>query len=402
MRAVALGLLVAAAVVYLVTLGSAEYAPSGVWGYVNAMAEAAMVGALADWFAVTALFRHPLGIPIPHTALVPRRKAELGRSLQDFVTEHFLTEQVARDRVTGLDVPLRLGHWLACRTHRDRVLREGVQIGRAALERLDEQEVGRLVGDVLAPRLVQEPVSEIAGELLEQIVKDRAHVGLVNLVAGEVHDWLVANPDAFGEVVERRAPWWSPHWVDARVVSWTYQQAVAWVVDIRDDPAHRTRRALDGLLLQWANDLQHDREVMARAEALKETLLTHPQVAETATSLFATWRGSVYKLMDSPDSALYERGDYWVQRLSARLIDDAPLRARLETHLGDAVAFVVRTYGHEMAGAISHTIDQWDGRDAAQRIELHVGRDLQFIRINGTVIGALAGLVIHAVGQLVG
>src|SRR6186997_2935307 len=108
MQAVALGLLVFAAVVYVVTLDA-----TGFWGFVNAGAEASMVGAIADWFAVTALFRHPLGLPIPHTALVPKRKDELGRSLEEFVGENFLQEEIIRDRVTAATISLRVGRWLA-------------------------------------------------------------------------------------------------------------------------------------------------------------------------------------------------------------------------------------------------------------------------------------------------
>lgn len=398
MRVVATGLLVLAAIIYLLTLGRETHS---VLGYVNATAGAAMVGALADWFAVTALFRHPLGVPVPHTALVPRRKGELGRSLQDFVLEHFLTERVARDRVGQMQVVLRVGQWLDRPEHRRTVLDEVVRMGRAALGRIKDDQVKHLVEQVVAPRLVKEPFAKLTGDLLDAVIRDKSHYGLVDLALSEVHGWLKENPDRFISVVAERAPWWSPSWVDDKVVNWTYQQALAWVSDIQGDRNHQTRRALDDMLLRLAADLQTDPDTQARAEALKERLLTHPQVGVTAVSLWQSARRQLLAMMDDDTSGLYLRGDRYLAEFGSRLQTDDALRARLDELVGDAVGFVVRNYGEELAGAISHTIDQWDGRDASDRIELHVGRDLQFIRINGTVVGALAGFLIHVVGHLV-
>lgn len=397
MRLVALSLLVVAAVIYLVTLRATPY--SG-WGYVNSAAGAAMVGALADWFAVTAIFRHPLGVPIPHTALVPKRKAELGRSLQDFVAQHFLTEEVVRERLLAAQVPLRFGVWLGEPEHRARAMTEIVRVARAALGRVREDEVRAFVEDVLLPRLVREPVAPVVGDLLDAVVADKAHRGLVDLVAGEIHEWLTDNPQVFATVVGERVPWWTPAWIDDRVIAWTYQQALAWLHDIRVDPAHPTRRAVDGLLLRLAADLQKDPEVQERAEALKARLLSHPQVGDTAVSLWRTLRGSLLAAMDDPSSGLWSRGDGWLAEMGSTLVTDEVWRARLESDLSDAVAFMVRTYGDELAAVISYTVDQWDGEAASERIELLAGRDLQFIRINGTVVGALAGVVIHLVGHL--
>lgn len=395
MRIVAVSLLGLAAVIYVVTLSH-----SGAWGYVNAAAEAAMVGALADWFAVTALFRHPLGIPIPHTALIPKRKNELARSLQEFVSENFLTEDVVRDRVARAQVGLTVGRWLDDPAHRAKVLAEVFRIAKALLGRLPDHRIHEFVGGVLLPRLAREPVSGVAGSLLEGIVRDRAHHGLVEIALAEIHKWLKANPQAFGSLVGERAPWWSPAWLDDRVIGWVYNQALAWIGDIRADPTHPSRKALDDLLLRLATDLQNDPDVMERAEMLKVRLLSHPQAAETVVSLWRSLRTSMVDAMDDPDSELHRRADSWLAEAAARLRTDEEFRAGLEHALADGVAFLVRTYGPDMVEVISHTIAQWDGADASRRIELHVGRDLQFIRINGTVVGALAGLGIHALSQL--
>ena len=372
MRLLAVSLLLLAAVVYLATLGLDH---DGGWGYVNTAAEAAMVGALADWFAVTALFKHPLGLPIPHTAIIPKRKNEIGRNLQEFVTENFLTEEIARERLA---------------------------VARAGLGRLSDDEVRALVEDFLVPRLVREPVAPIAGALLEGVVEEQTHHGLVDLGLEQLHDWLRDNPGTYAEVLGERAPWWTPPWLDDRVIGWTYQQVLDWLQDIRVKPEHPARRALDDLLARLATDLQADPEVIARAESLKERLLRHPQVPETALGLWRSFRTSLTAAMDDEGSYFHTRGDELLEHLGRHLVEDEVWRGRLEARLGEAVSFFVNTYGSELAEVISVTVDRWDGREAAERIELHVGRDLQFIRINGTIVGALAGICIHAVSQIAG
>jgi uncharacterized membrane-anchored protein YjiN (DUF445 family) len=373
-----------------------------VWGYVNTAAEAAMVGALADWFAVTALFRHPLGLPVPHTAIIPRRKNEIGRNLQDFVTENFLTVEIARERLAAAHVSERVGRWLLVPANRGRVLTELVRVARAGLGRLSDDEVRAIVRDFLVPRMLREPVSPIAGTLLEGIVEEQTHHGLVDLGLEQLEEWLRENPGTYAEVLGTRAPWWSPPWLDERVIGWTYQQVLTWLREIRLESRHPARRALDDLLRRLAVDLQEDPEVMARAESLKERLLSHPQVPETAVGLWQSFRTALEAAMVDEQSYFHVRGAELLEHLGRHLAEDPVWQTRVEARLAEAVSFMVETYGSEVAEVISVTVDRWDGVEAAERIELHVGRDLQFIRINGTVVGALAGVVIHTVAQLVG
>lgn len=398
MRNLATGLLVLAAVVYVITL---RLDHDGVWGWVNTASEAAMVGALADWFAVTALFRHPLGIPVPHTALVKKRKDELGRSLQEFVADNFLTEEIARDRLATAHVAQRLGAWLAEPDHRQRVLTEVSRGGTRALARVEDADVHDFLSQLLLPRLAQEPISPIAGSLLEGVIEGGSHTGLVNLGIDEVHTWLTDNPQLFKQVVGDKAPWWTPEWVDDKVLDWTHRQALGWLAEMRADAAHPARKALDDLLGRLATDLQHDPEVMASAEALKERLLAHPQVPTSAVAVWQSLRTSLTGAMADEESYFWRRGDELLTHLSRHLSDDPVWQERLETHLGEIVAFFVNTYGDELAEVISVTVERWDADEASERIELFVGRDLQFIRINGTVVGALAGLLIHGLSVLI-
>ncbi|QCX28113.1 DUF445 domain-containing protein [Nocardioides jishulii] len=397
MRTLAVGLLVLAAIVYVATLGR-----DGVWGYVNAGAEASMVGAIADWFAVTALFRHPLGLPIPHTALVPKRKDDLGRGLEEFVGENFLQEEVIRDRVEASTISLRIGEWLAEEEHARRVVDEASEVAAIGLGKVRDDHVVDFVTQALIPRFRDEPIAPLAGSLLTEVVHDRVHHGLVDLGIVELHRWLVENPETFTQVLLERAPWWTPPRLNEVVTAKLHTEALKWLEDIRDDPRHHAREALDSMLEQLARDLLDDPATQARAEGLKNRLLEHPQVTSTVVSLWNALRRATLTSLRDPSGALRERAVVELLDFGTLLRSDAGLRGRLDRMAADAAVFVVARYGAEVTAVITHTIERWDGREAAEKIELHVGRDLQFIRINGTVVGGVVGLLIHAVSQALG
>ncbi len=395
MRITAGSLLVAAAVVYILTLHR-----DGVWGYVNAMAEAGMVGGLADWFAVTALFRHPLGIPVPHTALVPRKKDVFAKSLEDFVTGHFLTGEAARQRYLDADTIARLGAWLEQPKNAQRLTIEVSKAGRRALNRFEDSDMRYLVEHSMVPRFAAEPISPMAGALLQEVVADGVHRHLVDLVVIEGHDWLLDNPEQFMGIVGEKVPHWAPNWLGELVTDRLHIEALRWVRAVRDDQDHRVRQAIDALLRDLAMNLQEDPQTMARTEALKERLLAHPQTADTAMLLWGIGKDALLRALDDPSGMLRTRLEREFIDLGGRMQHDEVLRKVVNDRVGDALEYLVNTYGGELAPVISQVIARWDGKEAAQQIELYVGRDLQFIRINGTVVGALAGLIIHALSQL--
>ncbi|HEX5089054.1 MAG TPA: DUF445 domain-containing protein [Nocardioides sp.] len=395
MRTVATGLLVLAAVVYVVTRDR-----GGFLGFVNAGAEASMVGAIADWFAVTALFKHPLGLPVPHTALIPRKKDDLGRGLEEFVGENFLQEAIIRDRIGAAGVSRRLGLWLAQPVNAQRVVDEVAEVAAIALSKVRDDHIESLVRDALTPRFREEPIAPLLGGLLTEALEDDLHHGLVDLALAELHGWLVENPDTVAEVLGERAPWWAPPRLNEAVTTRIHIELVRWVEDIRDDPRHRARVALDSVLHQLAADLLTDPATQERAEALKRRVLDNPAVLRSAISLWDALRRALTTSLADPQGAVRQRMLVEIGAFSARLSHDTALQARLDGLAADAAVFVVDRYGAEVTAVITHTIERWDGREAARRIELHVGRDLQFIRINGTVVGGLVGVAIHAVSVL--
>ncbi|GGR71674.1 uncharacterized membrane-anchored protein YjiN (DUF445 family) [Nocardioides luteus] len=396
MRIVATGLLVVAAVVYLLTLGS-----DGFWGFVNAGAEASMVGAMADWFAVTALFRHPLGLPVPHTALIPKRKDELGASLEEFVQDNFLQEETIRERL-GVAMPsLRLGLWLSEEANAKRVVDEVSSVVADGLSRISNRHVVEIIQDGFVPRFREEQIAPLLGGTLQAALDDGVHHGLIDLALVELHGWLEENEETVTEVLGERAPWWTPQVLREPVTARIHVELVRWIADIRDDPEHRARKAIDAMLADLADNLQHDPATMERAERLKERVLDHPGVISTAISIWDALRRALTTSLRDPDGVVRRRALDEVVRYAQKVVLDETLQRRYDALASDVAVYVVKRYGREATTVITHTIQRWDGKQAARRIELFVGRDLQFIRINGTIVGGLVGIIIHTVSVLV-
>lgn len=396
MRTVAVSLLLFAAAVYLLTQDR-----DGFLGFVNAGAEASMVGAIADWFAVTALFKHPLGIPIPHTALIPKRKDDLGRGLEEFVGENFLQEEIIRERIAAATISARAATWLNREENARRVVDEFAELAAIALTKVRDEHIEALVNDALIPRFREEPIAPLLGGLLDEALRDDLHHGLVDLTLAELHDWLKENPDTVRDVLGERAPWWAPDRLNEAVTARAHVEMVRWVGDIRSDPRHRARQALDSMLQQLAQDLLTEPDMQVRTERFKDRLLEHPAVISSGISLWNALRRALTTSLADPEGAVRQRLMLEMQAFSDRLAADDELRQRLDAMAADLAVFTVERYGAELTAVITHTIERWDGKQAAERIELHVGRDLQFIRINGTIVGGLVGVLIHTIAVLV-
>lgn len=398
MRTLALSLLLAAAIIYVLTYTLTGR--TGFWGFVNTAAEAAMVGAMADWFAVTALFRHPLGLPIPHTAIIPTRKETLGRSLTDFVAGNFLRGSVVRDKVLRAEPSRRAGEWLTAEENRRKVVAQAARVAGVAVEKIKDDDVAALVHQVVLPKLSEAKKSPIIGEFLADVIADGAHHGLVDLAATELYAWLRENPDTVSRIVQGRAPWWSPQWVNDTVTNRIHQELLGWVADVRDRPAHPARKSIDRWLARFADDLQHDAGTRARAEAVINRVLAREDLAGAVLTLWKSVQRSLMESIADEDGVLRVRGLQALGDFANRLTTDTEYAARLDGQLSGAADTLATMFGPELATVISDTVDRWDGKEAADKIELHVGPDLQFIRINGTVVGALVGVIIHALTLL--
>ncbi|WP_395244644.1 DUF445 domain-containing protein [Agromyces sp. MMS24-K17] len=398
MRRLATWLLVAAAVVFAVAFALEDRIP---WmGFVRAAAEGAMVGALADWFAVTALFRHPLGLRIPHTAIIPTRKDEIGRTLGEFVELEFLSDEVVLGKLRSIGLARRVGEWLREPANADRLTGEAATAARAVLRLLGDDDVEEVIEQLARRHLVEPEWGPAIGRVGAKLVAAGQQRHAVDALVEQAEGWLAAHPEAFGSMVSSRLPRWLPQVVDRFVDDRAHREVLAFVRAVRDDPGHPARVAIDSWLAEFAERLQYDPAAIDRLEELKRDLMDSPRVREFAAETWTAVRGTLESSLDDPDSELRRGLRSALVEVGARLASDPALQVKVDAWATDAAAHLVRTYRHDLAGVISETVERWDPREAADKLELQVGRDLQFIRINGTVVGALAGLAIYTVATL--
>ncbi|CAN7231822.1 DUF445 domain-containing protein [Microbacterium foliorum] len=399
MKAVALGALIFMAVVFVFAFAFQERQP---WlGYVRAAAEGGMVGALADWFAVTALFRRPLGLPIPHTAIIPNRKDEIGRTLGEFVETNFLEASVVRTKLASTAIAKRAGEWLREPAHAERVGAEGATIATAVLNALSDDDVRDLITDLAREHLVSPEWGPPAGAWLEKIVEAGAHHGAVDLAADSIGRWLDANAESFSGLISRRLPGWVPKLAHRFVDDTAYNEAVKFVRAVQADPQHPARLAVDGYLARLADSLQNDPETRAKLENAKSSLFDSPRVGALAAEAWNTAKNGLLTALADPESGLRVRAAQALREVGDRLTTDAALQHRVDTWVSDAAVFLVDRYRHDIASIITDTVERWDPIETTEKIELMVGRDLQYIRLNGTFVGALAGLAIFTIAHLV-
>ncbi|MGW0734125.1 DUF445 domain-containing protein [Streptomyces sp. NPDC002851] len=402
MKVTATGLLLLVALIFILAKWAQSAGAGGWTGYVAAAAEAGMVGALADWFAVTALFRRPLGLPIPHTAIIPTKKDQLGITLGEFVGENFLSEAVVRQRLRAVGIGARLGTWLADPAHADRVTAELSTATRGALTVLRDSDVQAVVGEAITRRAEAAEIAPGLGKTLEQVVADGGHYRVVDLICVRAHDWLVEHGESVMDAVQDGAPGWTPRFVDRRVGERVYKELLRFVTEMRDMPAHPARGAIDRFLTDFAADLQSDSDTRARVEHLKREILGRSEVQDIIASAWSSVRAMIVSAAEDERSELRLRVRAGLLSLGSRLGEDDRLRSKLDGWLEDAAVYVVTTYRNEITSLITETVASWDAEHTSRKIEAHIGRDLQFIRINGTVVGSLAGLAIYTVAHALG
>jgi uncharacterized membrane-anchored protein YjiN (DUF445 family) len=400
MKLVALSFLLGATVVFLVCTWAQTQGAAGWVGYVRAAAEAGMVGALADWFAVTALFKHPLGIPIPHTAIIPRKKDQLGEGLGTFVRENFMSPEVVETKLRDAQVSSRMGKWLSEAPHADRVASEASTVLRVVVEMLRDEDIQQLLDRMIVKRIAEPQWGPPIGRVLNSLLEDGRQEALLQLLADRAFQWSLNAGETIERVIERDSPSWSPRWVDNLIGERIHRELVDFTDKVRRNPAHELRRSATKFLFEFADDLQHDDATVERAERVKEQIMARDEVARAAETAWTAAKRMILESVDDPSSALRGRIADSIMHVGESLRDDAELRDKVDNWIIRAAQHLVAQYGTEITAIITDTIERWDGQEASRRIELHVGRDLQFIRINGTVVGSLAGLVIYSIAQL--
>lgn len=394
----ATGLLVAVAVAYV---GLQLWGSDATWaGYAESMLEAGMVGGLADWFAVTALFRRPLGLPIPHTAVIAERKDQFGETLGDFVQTSFLTPDIIADRVRSALVVPRLASWLAEPDNAARVARHAADAVVTAADLLRDEEVHRAIEEVARRRIETTPLAPVAGRALRVLTEDGRHHDLLDAVLRSVDTFLTDNRASLRARFGTESPWWLPEAAEDRVFERLLDGARAVLREVAGNPHHELRVDFDARVRRLVEDLQTSPAMRDRGEELKHDLLAQPELRAWVAAVWTDMKSGLSDQAGDPDSELRRRLADTVAAMGQRLRDDPALAERVETGIEAGVRYVAEQFSDEIAAMVSGTISRWDGRETSDRLELLLGPDLQFIRINGTVVGGLAGLAIHGISQL--
>nr|WP_120490939.1 DUF445 family protein [Corynebacterium lactis] len=406
-RAIATAFLIVAAAVYFAcrwvetSHASAGEAIPGWVAYVRAASEAGMVGALADWFAVVALFRHPLGIPIPHTAIVRRKKDQVGESLAQFVGDNFLNPTLIVDKVRKAQVPERVGQWLVEPGNADKVSAEVGRFVGNALEAVNPDDAAAVLKTAVIDEVAGPEWGPPTGRVLEQLIAEGRTEPIVQQMADWLHRKSLTSQPLIDRMVGERAPSWAPSFVNDLIGDKVYREVVDWTWNVAHDPNHDARLALHRFLRKLADDLQNDQVTIDKVEDLKNDILTSAAVTAAPAKI---WESTSTKLIEAardPESLLRRKIAETAANYGQRVNADPELRRNIGDYLEKAVVFISENYSGEITSIISETVERWDADEAADKIELMVGSDLQYIRINGTVVGALAGFAIYTLSTLI-
>jgi uncharacterized membrane-anchored protein YjiN (DUF445 family) len=401
MKVVATGLLVAMAAVFAATRAMEHRYP---WlGYVKAFAEAAMVGGLADWFAVTALFRHPLGLPIPHTAIIPRNKDRIGEALARFIQENFLIPTVVARRMRNIDVAGAVGHFLQSPSQEEqsRIRAGASRLIADMFESLDDERLGGIIKGAIASRLRRTEISPLLGHALASAINEDRHVPMLEAAISWMARALDANEPLIREMVHKKANWvLKLAGLDAKLADAIVEGLKKLTTEMSEDPAHPVRLKVEEALAQLANDLQSRAETRERVEAMKEQLLDNRSISLWLDTLWQKSREAIIKAARNPDAVIAGKLGEVLKSMGGTLETDARIRSAINQFARRAVVGMAASYAGSIVKLVSETIRGWDARTVTDRLEGAVGRDLQYIRINGTIVGGLVGLILHVIDTL--
>ncbi|MGE5477171.1 MAG: DUF445 domain-containing protein [Bacteroidales bacterium] len=399
MKRLAAGLLALMFALFVAALLGQERWPQ--LSFVRAFAEAAMVGAIADWFAVVALFRRPFGLPIPHTAIIPRNKDRIGRSLGRFIANNFLAPGLVSAKLDSLDAAGRLARWLAEPATAERIAKRAAGLAPALLDALDDDAARGFARATMTRALGSLQAAPLAARVLSVLVARGHHQELFDRFLDIAADFLLRNEEIIRERVTDRSWKWLPRWVDRRLADKVMDGSLDTLAELRD-PGHPWRAEFQAASLRFCERLAHDPALRAKGEVLKADLLRHPLVQATLDSAWDETRARLRGELAGETTALAPAIERMVAALAARLAGDDHLRAVLNRWLRRAVERMVVPQRAEIGDFIAGVVERWDTATLVDKLELQVGRDLQYIRINGTIVGGLVGLAIHALSRLLG
>lgn len=395
----ATGLLILMTVVFLVALWVEQTYP---WvGYIRATAEASMVGALADWFAVTALFRHPLGLKIPHTAIIPSRKDQLGKALGTFMHESFLSPDNIETRIRDIDVSQRIADWLSQPAAARRMaVRLADGLGTVA-GHLDDERIAEGLRDVVVERLRSMPITPLVREWAALATEEGRVDATLDSVMPYFVSAIASNEARLQAALSEASPWWVPRQVDAAIMQQAVDVVARFAQHVAEDPDHPFRETFGSMVNDQVQRLETDPLIEKRLEEFKEELIEHPAVQGLLDGVWQSTKADLQAQAEAGEGELVERFEEAITRFSGSLQRDQDLRARIDERVLNISRELVERFEDDVSDLVEATVKSWDTDETTKRIEDLIGRDLQFIRISGTVVGGVAGFVIYTISQIV-
>ena len=404
MQRTALGLLLGMAVIYVVAMNQRHAHPA--LGFVVAFAEAAMIGAVADWFAVVALFRHPLGIPIWHTAIIPNSKDDIGRNLGEFVENHFITEEAVSKRLREADPARLLSGWLLAPNTAPKLGHTVAKTFEKVLDSVDDAKISRLLGDATSKQLSQIDVSESAGKVAELLVAERKHQDMLNGVLQGATDYLSEEGNLPQIIDFVNSLLGAENYLYKKAILTVLPNLIATMIQsiggVHGNADHPMRRKFDGLVKDFVMRLKADPDWQASIDRYQQESLASPQVEVLLNSIWGVVKLRLSEDLGSDNPVIGTQLAALVRHVGESLSTDADMREWLNQAVESGSAALIRQYRGEVGKFIEHQLAQWTKKEMSQRIELAIGRDLQFIRINGTLVGGLVGVILYALTLLAG
>lgn len=373
--------------------------PQSWMGYVRAFSEAAMVGALADWFAVTALFHHPLGIPIPHTNLIENSKKAIGDNLGNFVVHNFLTAANIRPYIKQLTVSAYTAQWLEKERNKKLLVSEVSKLLNDIIGKLHDREVADFIAKKGRDLLAAVELNKIVGNALKYFLDKHEQDKLITTLAQKIKEYIAANEEMVKEKVKKESYFFIPNFVDNKLATKITSGLIHYFDEIENDPLHKLRKEITDQLYVFAHNVQTEEKWKEEFIQLKTNLLTNEKLQGYATSVWASLKAILQKELSTPDSALLKYFDRMINELSLNLKTDTVLQHKIDSWVQYNAYKYILNNTERVGTLISTTVGNWKGRALSQKLELEVGKDLQFIRINGTVVGGLVGLLIYSISK---
>jgi uncharacterized membrane-anchored protein YjiN (DUF445 family) len=393
MKTIATGLLGVMAVVFVI---ASRLQPAHPWlAWVQAFTEAALIGGLADWFAVVALFRHPGGVPLPHTAIVPHNKDRIGTQLGIFVEQNFLTPTLIASKLRELDLAGYVLRWLAIPRNIAGLFSNVRALVPRVLDAVDDAEIRAVVRKVVADEIARADLSRAGGALLEIVTADGAHQRVLARILPVLAGWL----DGQRAEIKRRFAKRSlltPGFVDAYIVNRFVDGMVDLVDEIARTPDHPMRREFDAYVREFVVRLRDDPEMQAQADRLKTAILQGSELDELVTAGWSALRARLERApSESPESAGLRLAEI-ASRIAGEMLAQPALVERVNVRLCDVAESVLARFQQQFSLLITEIVQRWDADEISQKIETELGPDLQFIRLNGSLVGGAAGVMLHA------